>query len=83
MSLFQNVLKTITARLDEKGANKKLIAEICSEVVGIQISPDALTIRDGQLYIKTSPTQKLAITLHAPHIIAALHARGIAITTIV
>lgn len=82
MSLFQNVLKKITATLQEKGALQETVAATCGEIIGITIPPDAIKLRDTTLYIKIAPTQKLAVTLNAQKIITTLQTKGITVTTI-
>lgn len=63
MDLFQTTLAALSKKLHGASLYKKDIAETLSQLLTVPISEDALSIKEGKVYIHVSPTIKTALLL--------------------
>lgn len=82
MSLFQDIITSLQKKLAAREENTQQIALMISEVVGINVLPDQISVRNGVLYLKVQPTIAMTIRLKKEKILALFKEYGIPITTI-
>lgn len=80
MSLFSSILEELTKKLYSGEQSKKEVSEIVSTIVGITISPDQITIKNGTLFLSISPTIKTVVLLRKQKLLEGL--QRYSITTI-
>lgn len=72
MSLFNNILLDISKKLRSKELYKEDISHILSLEIGTTISKDDIQIKNGVLFVNTSPTIKSTILLKKQKLLKAL-----------
>lgn len=72
MSLFQNILEQLSKKLQNTQFYKDEIVKDISEIIGINIKPDQIRIKDGNLFLMVSPTIKTVIYLKKTLILETL-----------
>jgi hypothetical protein len=82
MSLFQDIISSLQKKLSAQQQDTQQIALMISEVVGITVLPDQISVRNGVLYLKVQPTIAMSIRLKKELILAMFKEYGIPVTTI-
>lgn len=82
MSLFQTLLSQIEKQLETNNARKALFVAVLRDVVGVTIDPDSISVKDTVLYLRVSPTVRMAISLKKQKIIAAFKEKEIVISDV-
>lgn len=72
MNLFGDILGELTKSLNKKASFKEDIALIISKELNIEIKSDDLVIKEGKLFINSSPTLKTAILLKKERLLRSL-----------
>lgn len=72
MSLFSSILEELTKKLHSGEQSKKEISETVSEVIGISISPDQISVKNGALFLSISPTIKTVVLLRKQKLLEVL-----------
>ncbi len=82
MSLFHSILSKVSSRLGAEERRMTDIAAIVTKDAGIVVKESELSLHKGVLYIKVSPTIKLAVMIKKEMILASCKERGIAVHAI-
>lgn len=77
MSLFGEILGELTNSLKKKASFKEDIASTLSKELNTKINSDQLIIKNGSLFINSSPTIKASILLKKERLLKSLSNFGI------
>lgn len=72
MSLFNTILEQLTKSLQGKELYKDEIVKGINTIIGINIKPDQIKIKENKIFINVSPTIKTVIYLKKQQILKAL-----------
>ena len=82
MNIFQDILSKVQERLTVSTHQKEIVQRIIFEHIGVTISLDAISYKDGVITLRVVPTIKMAIRLKQSSIIDLLTKEGIKTHTI-
>lgn len=77
MTLFSSIIEDLVSKLNKKEKNKEVLASEITKTIGIQISPDQISVKDSTLILNISPTIKSNILLKKELILKTLERFGI------
>jgi hypothetical protein len=83
MSLFKNILHTLSKKLDLENTKTDTVATIVQDCLKTPITSSQVKIQKGTLFLSVSPTIKMAVSLKKQALLACFKEKGIEIHTIV
>ncbi len=82
MQSFTDIIARLKVKIDAKNSEKDAIIFCIKEIVGVTMSPEAITYKDSAIRITAPATLKMAIQLKQKPLIEAFAVRGIKVVSI-